>query len=144
MAITKNTATPNATASISVRLGTDGTCCARTCKSGSEMVITNPIINEITTITNTLLDRVIMEPTFSPMGVIDNSTPTLKNNIPTINKVAPIKNVIRTLGGIGAMEKHKSNTINKLGTTAFSVSENFYLKLDLNENNIYNLFLIHK
>ena len=43
MANTKNTATPVATARISTKFGMEGTCPARTCKSGSEMVITNPM-----------------------------------------------------------------------------------------------------
>jgi hypothetical protein len=78
------------------------------------------------------------------MGVIDISTPTLKNNIPTINKIAPIKNVIRILGGIGAIEKHKSKTIARIGRTAFNVSVSFSLNFErLNNNYIKRLsFLI--
>ena len=70
------------------------------------------------------------EPTFSPIGVIDSSTPTLKNNIPTINSTAPTRKVNRILGGIGAMVKQSNNTIPRIGNTALRVSENFSLNFD--------------
>ena len=79
-------------------------------------------------------DLVIMEPTRSPMGVMDNSTPTLKNSIPTIKRMAPIRNVIKTLGGIGAIEKHRNSTMIKMGSTAFKVSINFSWNFDRNAN----------
>jgi hypothetical protein len=44
--------------------------------------------------------------------------------------MAPIKKVINILGGIGAIEKHKSKTITKIGMTAFSVSVIFSLNRD--------------
>lgn len=75
-------------------------------------------------------DFVMIVPTRSPIGVIDNSTPTLKNNIPTVKRTAPVKNVIKMLGGIGAMEKHKINTISKIGNTAFKVSLSFSLNVE--------------
>ena len=118
----------------------EGTCWAKTCKSGSEMVIIIPIIKLISMMMNTFLERVITLPTRSPMGVIDISTPTLKNNIPTISKIAPIKNVIKMLGGIGAIEKHKSKTIARIGRTAFNVSVSFSLNFErLNNNYIKRL-----
>ena len=67
----------------------------------------------------------MIEPTFSPIGVMESSTPTLKSSIPAINKTAPTRKVIRMLGGIGAMVKQSNNTITKIGNTAFRVSENF-------------------
>ena len=91
-------------------------------------------------IINTFLERVITLPTRSPMGVIDNSTPTLKNNIPIIRRIAPIKNVIKILGGIGAIVKHKRSTIARIGRTAFNVSESFSLNFErLKNNNIKRL-----
>jgi len=86
------------------------------------MVIINPIIKPIKIMTESFLDFVIMVPTLSPMGVMDNSTPTLKSSIPTINKTAPIKNVIKILGGMGAIVKHNNKTIARMGKTAFIVS----------------------
>ena len=81
-------------------------------------------------IISTFLERVITLPTRSPMGVMEISTPTLKKSIPTINRIAPIKNVIKILGGIGAIEKHRSKTIARIGRTAFRVSESFSLNLE--------------
>lgn len=90
---------------------------------------------------NTFLDFVIMEPTRSPIGVIDISTPTLKKSIPTIKSAAPTRKVIRILGGIGAMEKHSSNTMAKMGKTAFKVSISFSLNLDCKNSKISSTFL---
>ena len=130
IATTKNMATPSATARINVRFGTDGTCCARTCKSGSDIVMKKPIM-KLTKITiNKFLDLVMMVPVLSPIGVMDTSTPTLKNSIPIINNMAPIKKVINTLGGIGAIVKHSNKTIASIGMTAFKVSTNFSLNLE--------------
>lgn len=138
---TRKHPTPRATARISVRFGMDGTCSASTCKSGSDMVMIKPIIKLIRITINTFLDFVMMEPTRSPIGVIDISTPTLKKSMPTINRTAPIRKVIRILGGIGAMEKHNSNTIAKIGKTAFRVSVSFSLNLDCKNSKISSTFL---
>ena len=136
----KNAPTPVATANINTIFGMEGTCCASTCKSGSEMVMMKPIIKLITIITGSFLERVIIVPTLSPMGVMDISTPTLKSSIPTVKRTAPIKNVIKILGGIGAIEKHKSKTIASMGKTAFKVSNNFSLNFErLNCNTIRRL-----
>ena len=72
----------------------------------------------------------MMVPVLSPIGVMDTSTPTLKNSIPIINNIAPIKKVIRTLGGIGAMVKQSNKTMASIGMTAFRVSANFSLNLE--------------
>ena len=109
----------------------DGTCCAKTCKSGSEIVITNPIIKLTNMTIKTFLDFVIIVPVRSPIGVMDNSTPTLNNSIPIISKPAPTKKVIKMLGGIGAMVKQRSSTIPKIGSTAFIVSANFSINFPL-------------
>ena len=94
------------------------------------MVIKNPI-TKLTKITmNMFLDLVITVPVRSPIGVMEISTPTLKNSIPTIKRRAPIKKVINILGGIGAIEKHSNSTIASIGMTAFSVSVNFSLNLE--------------
>ena len=127
IAITRKMPTPSATARINTRFGIEGTCCASTCKSGSEIVITNPIIKVINTTLKMFFDLVIIVPTRSPIGVMEISTPTLKNNIPTIKRMAPIRNVIKILGGIGAIEKQRSKTITSIGTTAFRVSISFSL-----------------
>ena len=141
IATTRNMATPRATARINVRFGIDGTCWARTCKSGSDIVIKKPI-TKLTKITiKRFLDLVMMVPVLSPIGVMDTSTPTLKNNIPIINKMAPIKKVIRILGGIGAMVKQSNKTMASMGMTAFRVSVNFSLNLEWKKINVSDAFL---
>ena len=94
------------------------------------MVMINPMINVINTTIRMFLDLVIMEPTRSPMGFMDNSTPTLKKSIPIIKSTAPMRNVIKMLGGIGAIEKQRSNTIIKIGSIAFRVSISFSLNFE--------------
>lgn len=131
-----------ATATINVRLGMEGTCCANTCKSGSDIVITNPIIKVIKITIKIFFDLVIMEPVRSPIGVMDNSTPTLKNSIPTIKRTAPIRKVIRILGGTGVMVKHSNNTITSIGNTAFKVSTSFSLNLELIDNYVKPLSVL--
>ena len=74
---------------------------------------------------NRFLDLVIMVPVLSPIGVMESSTPTLKKSMPTISRAAPTRNVIKMLGGIGAIVKHSTSTIPRIGITAFIVSENF-------------------
>ena len=53
---------------------------------------------------------------------MDRSTPTLKSSIPTISRTAPMRNAIRILGGMGAVVKHRTRTIARIGKTAFRVS----------------------
>lgn len=72
---------------------------------------------------------VMQVPTRSPIRVMDISTPMEKRTIPTINNTAPTKNAIRIPGVIGAMLKHKSNTIPMTGSTAFPVSAAFSLRI---------------
>lgn len=91
----------------------------------------------------TFLDFVIMVPTRSPMGVMDISTPTLKNNIPMMSRAAPTRNVIKMLGGMGAMVKHSSKTMPRIGNTAFNVSENFSLNLECVECKSTRPFLLY-
>lgn len=130
MAITKNTATPKATARISVMLGMDGTCPAKTCKSGSEMVITNPIIKLIAIIKNRFFDFVMIVPVRSPIGVMESSTPTLKNSMPAMSRAAPKRNKSNIPDGMGAMVKHRKRTIKRIGKTALRVSLSFSLNLE--------------
>lgn len=47
-----------------------------------------------------------------------------------MSNAAPMRNVKRMLGGMGAMVKHRSKTIAKIGSTAFRVSENFSWNLE--------------
>ena len=124
-ASTKNAPTPTATDKIRTMLGTAGTCPAKTCRSGSEMVTINPSRKEIRIIIHTLRLFVMQEPTRPPMGVMDISAPRVKNIIPTRISTAPIRKHSRMLGEIGAMEKHSASTMQMMGRTAFVASCHF-------------------
>ena len=81
--------------------------------------------------TGNFLDCAILVPIRSPIGVMDNSAPKVKNIMPTIRRIAPIIKDIRIPGGIGAIVKLKNNTIPMIGNTAsndsFNFSSNFVL-----------------
>lgn len=136
MANTRKIPTPNATANINTRLGTDGTCSASTCKSGSDMVMTKPMMKLTNTTISTFFVLVIIVPVRSPMGVMEISTPTLNKSIPAISSTAPTRNVIRILGGMGAMVKQSSNTMPRMGKTAFRVSLSFSLNFECKNDNV--------
>ena len=144
-AATRKKPTPDATARISTILGTEGTCCASTCRSGSESVITNPMIKPTRITMLSFLLFVIVVPTLSPIGVMERSTPIEKSSIPTIRSTPPIRNAITILGEIGAMVKQSRSTIAMIGNTAFRVSTNFSLNFDLlilNNNRRLSVFLL--
>ncbi len=105
--------------------GMEGTCPASTCRSGSDMVITNPRIKPRTTITHSLLLLVMVLPTLSPMGVMESSAPRVKNIMPTISSTPPARNSSRIPGGTGATLKHKKSTIPITGRTALNASSSF-------------------
>ena len=76
-------------------------------------------------ITASFRDCVIAVPTRSPIGVIARSAPSVKNIIPTTSSTAPIRNTISNPGEIGAIVKHRNNTIRMIGMTARSASSSF-------------------
>ena len=124
-ATTRNTPTPQATARINVRFGTAGTCCASTCRSGSDIVIIKPSKKDSATTTHSFLDCVIAVPTRSPIGDIASSAPSVKNTIPAISNIPPIRKHSKILGEIGAIVKDSSSTSPMMGSTACSASFSF-------------------
>ena len=86
---TRKSPTPAATDSTRTIFGTEGTCSARTCRSGSEMVTINPRIKLKRTISHSFFVCVIQVPTLSPIGVMDISTPSVKNIIPRSGALLP-------------------------------------------------------
>ena len=126
-AIARKMPTPKATERIRIILGTDGTCCARTCRSGSEMVMIKPNKKDRAITADSFLVRVMQLPTRSPIGVMDISAPNVKNIIPVIRRTAPSKKHSRILGEMGAMLKDSSSTIPMIGPTAIRASLNFSL-----------------
>ena len=100
---------------------------ARTVRSGSDIVIITPSRKLTKTITHTLFDLVMHEPTLLPIGVIAVSAPTVKNAIPTISITAPVRKDTSILLGIGAIVKHSRSTITVIGSTDVRASFSFSL-----------------
>ena len=92
----------------------------------------NPRIKLRRTISHSFFVWVIQVPTFSPIGVMDISTPSVKNIIPTIRSTAPSRNASRIPGSSGAIVKHSASTIARIGSTAFNVSFNFSCSFSFN------------
>ena len=128
-ASTRKRPTPPATAPIRIPPGMEGTCPASTWRSGSETVTITPRRKERRTITLIFLLFVIQVPTFSPIGDMDSSAPSVKNIMPRIRSTAPIRKHKRMLGEIGATEKHRKRTMTMMGSTATSASRSFSLSL---------------
>ena len=126
---TRNRPTPQATAAIRMPFGMEGTCPARTCRSGSDTVMIKPSRKERETISVSFLLFVMQVPTFSPMGVMESSAPSVKNIMPRTSRTAPIRKHKRILGEIGATEKQRMRTITMIGSTATSASRNFSISL---------------
>jgi hypothetical protein len=88
----KNNPTPNPTVFIKISLDIEGTCVDKTLKSGSAIVIINPIIKLNNRMKEIFLFFVRLFPILEPISIIDMSAPILNNVIPKINKTDPIKN----------------------------------------------------
>ena len=107
--------------------GTPGVCAARTVRSGSAMVMITPMMKQDRAMIPTRLDLVSWMPTFSPMGIIAISAPSVKSPMPTISRNAPIKKSMSVPVGMGVMVMHSSITIAVTGRTAASDSRIFAL-----------------
>ena len=113
----KNKPTPIATHIISTIFGIDGTCCANTCKLGSEIVIKTPKIKQIINGAQILLALPILIPMLSPNGSIEIPEPIVKKLIPKIRSKVPNKNRTRTPAFIGDKLTLKMSTIAAIGKT---------------------------
>ena len=130
-AMIKKNPTPNATVIISKKSGTAGTCLANTCKSGSAMVMMIPRIKHTITGIRTFFTLLNSAPIPSPMGIIDISTPNVKNPIPIINNKAPKRNKVKIPGVKGAKVMLSSNTMVVMGNTDETDSTTFSRKSSL-------------
>ncbi len=72
---------------------------------------------------------VMQVPTFSPIGDMESSAPSVKNIMPRISSTAPIRKHRRMLGEMGATEKHKRSTMTMIGRTATNASRSFSMSL---------------
>ena len=145
IATTRNNPTPIATVNIKTILGTDGTCCARTVRSGSATVIAVPTNKLIKIISHILRDFVIADPTYSPIGIIAVSAPRVNSPIPRISITAPIMNESITPLLIGKNIKHRINTITVTGKTeesdSFSFSSSIVLLCLI--SSLFSLIIVH-
>ena len=89
MASARNSPTPTATVMINTMFGTDGTCPARTCRSGSDTVMMTPMRNPVSRTVSSFFILEICTPTPSPSGVIAISAPSWKKPMPTISTTEP-------------------------------------------------------
>ena len=116
-ATTRKKPTPTATARIRVMLGTEGSCSASTCRSGSAMVMTTPRIKH--TSRGRAIRRLLLisTPMPSPMGIMDMSTPRVNSPMPRISRMAPNTNMIMAPSVSGAMVTLMTSTMAVMGST---------------------------
>ena len=126
-AISRNNPTPTPTVTISsVPFITALTCPARTARSGSATVISNPITKLMDSRMPIFLDLVRPSPMYCPIGVIAISAPRLNRLMPTISRAAaPAKTasscLVISTQGVTASRKTSRLT----GTTEISDSRSF-------------------
>ena len=92
-------------------------CVAKTARSGSDMVIKMPTKKNAGKIIHSLLLLITVLPTYSPIGVIAVSAPSVNKPIPITVKNAPSKkdNILPFSTGINV--EHNKITINAIGKT---------------------------
>ena len=132
IASARNSPTPIATVKISTILGTEGTCPANTCRSGSDTVIITPIKKPVSSTVSSFCILEICTPTPSPMGVIAISAPSWKNPIPIISINAPVRNITTLPSSIGIKNMLSISTIPVIGNTAASDSLIFSFSFTFN------------
>ena len=113
----RNMPTPTATDKIRTRLGIEGTCSARTCKSGSAIVIKAPRTKHTTRGIIMLFDLLICTPIPSPKGCMDISEPIVKRLMPANKSSVPKMNNTRMPASKGDIEMLNKTTIAAMGST---------------------------
>ena len=126
--ITRKAPTPIATAPTRTALGTLGTCSARTCKSGSAIVISIPRIKQTNNGPPIFFVRLISIPMPSPIGIMDISAPIVKKPMPIISITAPNKNSTNAPEDNGKSVILRIKTIAVNGSTEASDSIIFSFK----------------
>ena len=116
-AMTRKTPTPRATDQMMTLLGMEGTCSARTCRSGSATVMSTPMRKLRSTMTEIFREEVISLPTYSPRGIMDISEPMVKRPMPRISRMPPTRNAIMALLETGVRTKHSRVTMPMMGRT---------------------------
>ena len=126
-AITRNRPTPTATVRISARFGTPCTWLARTVRSGSAMVISNPTAKATITRNLTFFFRVSIAPMWVPMGSMAVSAPRVNNPMPTTSSAAPKRNRLMVLRSMGTKIRLITSTSSEMGSTEETASSVFSL-----------------
>ena len=98
---------------------------ARTCRSGSAIVMMTPITKQTIIRIERRFVFMIWEPTPSPSGVIAISAPSWKNAMPMISMNAPTRNRAMVPVSIGTTKMLSSSTMTVMGRTALTDSSNF-------------------
>ena len=129
MAATRKTPTPRLTERISVLFGMDCTCPARTCRSGSEIVISAPKTKPAARMSGMFRVPVSAPPMRLPIGCMDSSAPSVKNIMPITSSRLPKRKVSSVPLGTGTMVRESTKTIRAIGMTAPSASFSFSLSL---------------
>ena len=112
---------------------------ARTCKSGSAMVMITPITKQTRTRMGSRLVFMIWEPTPSPKGVMDISAPSWKKAMPIISMKAPTRNMAMVPVSMGTMKILSNSTMTVMGTTALMDSSIFSLSFLFSNRFLFNL-----
>ena len=121
-------------------LGTEGSCWASTCRSGSAMVTTTPSTKHTTRGMPTRRARLICTPMPSPMGIMDMSTPRENSPIPTTSRMAPKRKSTMLPGVRGATVTLMASTMAVMGSTEARDSRIFSMSCSLWRRNAISLF----
>ena len=108
-----------------------GTLAARTVRSGSDTVMSVPMKKETRMTTQIFRDFVIVEPTCSPIGVMDLSTPSVKSPMPKIIINVPARKEMKIEFGSGVTVKDSARMIKDTGRTDARDSLSFSIKMVL-------------
>ena len=104
------------------------------------MVIRIPTIKQIGMIIQIFLVFITVVPTYSPIGVIAVSAPSVNKPIPTVTNNAPTIKTKNIPLSMGAMVKHNAKTIAVIGKTEENASFTFCEIIVLSCDKKYLLF----
>ena len=129
MQMVRKMPTPTDTVRISMVLSMPGTFWARTCRSGSAMVMTTPRTKASTRMSHRRRDLVIFAPTRLPIWVMDSSAPSVNRPMPKISMTAPTRKASISPLPTGTKKKHSTATIRVMGSTESTASFSLLLMI---------------
>ena len=125
MQMVRKMPTPTDTVRISMVLSMPGTFWARTCRSGSAMVMTTPRTKASTRMSHRRRDLVIFAPTRLPIWVMDSSAPSVNSPMPRIRSPEPSRNESISPTSTRTSARHSTATIAVTGKTDAAASFSF-------------------